>query len=402
MIHEKFHPMKTALYITAAALIVSAHALAVEQPKPGKHDGRIRYINYDPDQVIQIWTAPGAVMEIQFSEGESVPEGNVAATDGSRLERKPRGNFLYLKAKGCLDPEPLLVTTKTAAGQLRPYRFEVSTRGSDCTEPTISTQPNPALSLASTGQVPAKPPHHGNLKYVSEGGLSATADVMYAVVIRYPGDEAEKRAALWRRRALEQQRQQANLLLKQQTSWPYGNQFDGSWHFKYVAHGNLTVPPRQIRDNGYQTVFLFPQMQRVPAMFRLQPGATRCNREHDDHNEGTQIPSGRRSGADGDTIIAEGTAQGWCLRDGNTVLEILNFAYNPTGATPATGTVSPFVKRTLKDEPEPEQQAPVPLQPNLEPGAAHPRQESGASQPEQATFMIQPNTTHQGDQTDGR
>jgi type IV secretion system protein VirB9 len=392
--------MKTALYITAAALLLSAQALAVEQPKAGKHDGRIRYINYNPDQVIQIWTAPGGIMEIQFSEGESVPEGNVAATDGSRLLRTPRGNFLYLKAKGCLDPEPLLVTTKTASGQLRPYRFEVSTRGSDCAEPTISTQPNPALSLATSAQAAApKPPHHGNLKYVPEGGLSSTADVMYAVVIRYPDDEAAKRAALARKRALEQQRQEANLLLKQQTSWPYGNQFDGSWNFKYAAHGSLTVPPRQIRDNGYQTVFLFPQMQRVPALFRLQPGATRCNREHDDHNEGTQIPSVHRSGADGDTIIAEGTAQGWCLRDGNTVLEIVNFAYNPAGATPATGTVSPYVKRTLKDDPEPEEQAPIqapiPLQP--EQGAAPPKQGSGGPPPEKETFMVQPNNVQQGE-----
>src|SRR6516162_4783753 len=130
----------------------------------------------------------------------------------------------------------------------------------------------------------------------------------------------------------------------------YGNQWDGTWNFKYVAHGNLSVTPRQIRDNGYETVFLFPQMQRVPALFRLQPGATRCNREHDDHNEATENPSVHRSGADGDTIIAQGTAQGWCLRDGNTVLEVLNFAYKAIGATPATGTVSPYVKRTLKGE----------------------------------------------------
>jgi hypothetical protein len=122
------------------------------------------------------------------------------------------------------------------------------------------------------------------------------------------------------------------------------------------------VPPGQVRDNGYQTVFLFPQMLRVPALFRLQPGATRCNREHDDHNEATEIPSVHRSGSNGDTIIAQGTAQGWCLRDGNTVLEVLNFAYRPTGATPGTGTVSPLVKRTLKDDPEPDEPTAAPLQ----------------------------------------
>jgi type IV secretion system protein VirB9 len=388
--------MKTALCLTALSLVLAAPALAVEQPKAGRHDGRIRYINYDPDQVIQIWTAPGAVMEIQFADGESVPEGNVAATDGSRLERKPRGNFLYLKAKGCLDPEPLLVTTKTPSGQLRPYRFEVSTRGSDCSEPA-STQPNPAISLASAVDGAPKPTHQGNLRYVPDGGLAAGADVMYAVVIRYPGDEAAKRRAAPRVRQAEQQRQDAQRLLKQQTSWPYGNQFDGTWNFKYVAHGNLTVTPAQIRDNGYETVFLFPQMQRVPALFRLNPGATRCNREHDDHNEATENPSVHRSGADGDTIIAQGTAQGWCLRDGNTVLEVLNFAYKATGATPATGTVSPYVKRTLKGENYPHEQWSEPA-PRSESGPApSPVSENGAAQ--QGLVVVK---REEGDHTDGR
>ncbi|MBV8267096.1 MAG: TrbG/VirB9 family P-type conjugative transfer protein, partial [Planctomycetaceae bacterium] len=161
-------------------------------------------------------------------------------------------------------------------------------------------------------------------------------------------------------------------LLKQQTSWPYGNQWDGTWNFKYVAHGNLSVTPRQIRDNGYETVFLFPQMQRVPGLFRLQPGATRCNREHDDHNEATENPSVHRSGADGDTIIAQGTAQGWCLRDGNTVLEVLNFAYSPTGATPATGTVSPYVTRMLKGESNPDDSgSAIPLQSQPQANGGH-------------------------------
>ena len=148
----------------------------------------------------------------------------------------------------------------------------------------------PSVSMASTADGAPRQPHHGNLKYVAEDGLAAGADVMYAVQFTYSGDEAAKRRAAARVRQAEQQREQAQLLLKQQTSWPYGNQWDGTWNFKYVAHGNLSVTPRQIRDNGYETVFLFPLMQRVPALFRLQPGATRCNREHDDHNEATENP----------------------------------------------------------------------------------------------------------------
>ena len=94
------------LYILGAAALAlpAASAFAAKVPQPCGHDARIRCADYDPGQIWEIWTAPGAILEIQFSPEENVPEGNVAATDGSRLDRKPRGNFLYLKLKGCLDP----------------------------------------------------------------------------------------------------------------------------------------------------------------------------------------------------------------------------------------------------------------------------------------------------------
>jgi len=45
---------------------------------------------------------------------------------------------------------------------------------------------------------------------------------------------------------------------------------------------------------------------------------------------------------------ATGTAHEWRLRDGNTVIEVWDLAYNPVGSTPATGTASPLVQRVLK------------------------------------------------------
>ncbi len=396
--------MKTALCMTALAMILGSPAFAMQECIPAKEDSRIRYCKYSPTQIYHLWTAPGGIMTIQFADNESVPEGNVAATDGSRLERKARGNYLYLKstAKGsdtpCMIPEPLLITTKLPDGRLRPYHFQIETKPNDCSEtPAAHQQPEVSASMVSTAKA-ATPtaPHTSNLKYVDTNGLAAGANVFYSAIFTYPMDDAAKRAAWARQREREAERQETNLLLKQQTSWPYGNQFDGSWNFRYVAHGSLSPPPTTVRDNGYETVFLFPQMQRVPALFRLQPGIARCNREHDDHNEATEIPSIHRSGSDGDTMIASGVAQGWCLRDGATVLEILNFAYRPTGATPATGTVSPYVTRTLKHEQGPDQAppAPVPLEPQHS-------QEAPSPQQQQDPMLVQPTAVREG-ATDGR
>jgi type IV secretion system protein VirB9 len=357
---------------TALSLAFAAPACALQECTPGKQDSRIRYCTYSPSQIYHIWTAPGAILVIQFADDESVPEGNVAATDASRLERKPRGNYLYLKntAKAgdtpCMVPEPLLVTTKLPNGQLRPYQFQFETRPNDCSETPAEQiaqqQQKSALSMVSTAEAaPKLPPRPGNLKYVAENGLGPNANVFYAAVFKYPDDEAAKRREAYRARHADDDSKQAQHLLKQQVSWPYGNKFDGTWNYKYAAHGNLAMPA-EIRDNGYQTVFLFPSLERVPALFRWNPAAAGCNRNHDDRNEATVNPSVHRGGSDGDTIIASGTAPGWCMRDGQTVLEIRNLAYTLVGATPATGTVSPYVQRTLKDAaPEPTELQPVPL-----------------------------------------
>jgi type IV secretion system protein VirB9 len=93
------------------------------------------------------------------------------------------------------------------------------------------------------------------------------------------------------------------------------------------------LQPSQLWDNGYSTAFVFPGMQRMPSLYRINP----------DGKEATATYSVR-----GDMIIATGTAQEWRVRDGQTVMEFYNLAYDPVGQTPGTGTVSPWVTRTIK------------------------------------------------------
>jgi len=72
-------------------------------------------------------------------------------------------------------------------------------------------------------------------------------------------------------------------------------------------------------------------MQRMPALFRIDPDGKEATSDYSVH---------------GDTMIAPSTAQLWRLRDGQTVLEVYDLAYNPVGKTPSTGTVSPMCAAT--------------------------------------------------------
>jgi type IV secretion system protein VirB9 len=276
----------------AASLALCTPALALEHPKPGRLDGRIRTVPYEPGNVVDISTAPGAVMVVQFSSAERVV--NVAASDSAFLKAKPSGNFLFFKPMAVLSPQPVVVLTRTTDGKLRRYDFEFETKQSK---------------------------------------LGADDDVDYTVVFTYPRDAYLRRLAAERAARARAEKEAAAERLKETTAEEQ-NPYDGSRNYRYVARGDRALAPAWVWDNGYSTAFTFPQMQRIPALFRINPDGKEATANYSVH---------------GSTVIAPGTAREWVLRDGETVLDVYDLAYNPLGATPGTHTISPSVVRGLRE-----------------------------------------------------
>jgi type IV secretion system protein VirB9 len=275
-----------------AWLAVGAPAFALEYPKPGRLDSRIRTVPYEPGNVVDISTAPGAVMVVQFSSAERVV--NVAASDSAYLKARPSGNFLFFKPMAVLSPQPVVVLTRTEDGKLRRYDFEFETKQSK---------------------------------------LGADDDVDYTVVFTYPHEAYLKRLAAERAARARAEKEAAADRLKQTTA-AMQNPYDGARNYRYVARGDRGLAPASVWDNGYSTAFTFPQMQRIPALFRINPDGKEATADYSVH---------------GSTVIAPGTASEWVLRDGQTVLDVYDLAYNPIGATPGTHTISPSVVRTLRE-----------------------------------------------------
>lgn len=152
----------------------SAHAL--EAPAPGPRDKRVRVVAYDPDEVVQLYAAPGSTIRIAIALNETVEavlvsdqtlmSGEVEAETPGAGEGSPRqvapanlacdanicrsvvGSFLYFKPVRELEPQPLFVQTKRCeempAGAppkcaSRPYQFELVTRLGPLTEQTPNT-----------------------------------------------------------------------------------------------------------------------------------------------------------------------------------------------------------------------------------------------------------------------
>jgi type IV secretion system protein VirB9 len=290
-----------------ALLCVSVLALparAAEDPNPGREDARMRYLAYDPNQVVHLSTAVGATLVVGFGAKETVTA--VAVTDSKDLKAMPKGNFLFFKSQVALPLQPVIVLTTTEGGEMRRYVFEITT--------------------------------------VTAASLTADAPgIYYSVQFTYPADEAARRRAVAaaqaakdlaaaRAREAQLQLQLAHNQMEQRARDPFSG--DRNWH--YVAQGDRTLLPLEVFDNGYSTVFRFPGNVRIPSIFVINP----------DGKEATP-----NYAVKGDLVQVESVARGWRLRDGHTVLAIWNQAFDPVGRNPETQTTSPNVQRVVKDPP---------------------------------------------------
>ena len=297
--------MRHLAWLLLGASLACSPAWAEQDPVPSSADSRMRYLAYDPNQVVHLSTAVGATLVVGFGVKESITA--VAVTDSKDLKALPKGNFLFFKSQEALPLQPVIVLTTNDTGAMRRYVFEVA---------TVDTR---------------------NL------GVNAPG-VYYSVQFTYPADELAQQRAAWAARAAQYQAaararaaQAALHLTHDQLEQRARDPFSGDRNWHYVAQGERSLLPLQVFDNGYSTVFQFPGNVRIPSIFVVNPDGKEATANY---------------AAKGDLVQVDSVARGWRLRDGQTVLAIWNQAFNPIGLNPGTGTTSPAVQRVVKDAPQ--------------------------------------------------
>jgi type IV secretion system protein VirB9 len=285
---------------TMAPALFSTPALADQTPSSGIYDSRMRYVAYNPGQVVHLSTIIGATMVVSFAATETVT--SVAETDSLHLAAVPRGNFLFLKPSAALALQPIIVLTQRQDGSLRRYVFEIETVAA------------PSTANGADG-------------------------VFYSVQFTYPADEAAAAAAASAAEAARTaqlnavalqnaEHTAATSILDHQRTDP----FVGPRNYRYEAQGDRSLTPLSVWDNGYSTVLQFPGNTRIPSIFVIDP----------DGREATASYA-----VNGSTVQVGQTARELRLRDGGTVLNIYNLGYNSVGNNPGTGTTSPAVQRVI-------------------------------------------------------
>jgi type IV secretion system protein VirB9 len=211
------------LALGLALAFASAPAAAVETPKPGVADARVRTMDYDPLQVVRVTGVYRTATQILFGDDETIL--HVAVGDATAWDVAAEKNILFIKPKAAHGLTNLIVTTRRTDGAMRNYTFELVTE---------ARAPRGALFV---------------LRFRYPADLRAAA----AAVI-----SAEEQALLTRLTELKLER----------------GAVEGRRNLAYQVQGAAALQPSEVSDNGRFTVLRFPAGQAIPAVYQVTPDGT--------------------------------------------------------------------------------------------------------------------------------
>jgi type IV secretion system protein VirB9 len=271
-----------------AAMMAAAPAFAEEIPNAGRQDSRIRYINYDTDEVVRINGVFRAASQIVFGEGETI--SSVALGDTVSWEVAPADNILFIKPREKAPATNLIVVTKRG-GTVRTYTFALSARS---------------------------------------GAISTGTDAQFVVRFRYPAEEA---AAA---RQAQLQQVQMQMLMVEAGGVKVALEaaaVQGRRNLDYSIAGSSDLAPSEITDNGQFTIMRFPRNQQLPAIFTVLPDGSEA-----------VVPYDVR----GEFVVVHQVSRELRLRRGQSLTCIWNNAYDRYGPDNSSGTASPDVERSVE------------------------------------------------------
>ncbi|QUD89814.1 TrbG/VirB9 family P-type conjugative transfer protein [Phenylobacterium montanum] len=169
-----------ALALVAIAVAAAPPALAVEAPKPGAVDPRIRTLPYDADQLVLLRGQLGFQMMVEFASDERIENVSIGDALAWQVTPNKRANLLFLK--------PLsagAVTNMTVVTDQRRYAFELETPRSKPARNTDRTYvvqfvyaKPPAAPPAPPAAAPAQPVR-ANTRYSYLGGRALLPSVVF-------------------------------------------------------------------------------------------------------------------------------------------------------------------------------------------------------------------------------
>lgn len=278
-------PIRATAVAIAFAAALASPALALDTPRSGAKDNRVRFVDYDPYNVVQVVGSLRSSVQVEFASDEEI--AHVALGNTVAWEVAPAGNILFLKARENQPATNLQVVTTRRDGSKRSYQLELSMR---------------------------------------DGPVGVGSATFFYVKFRYPLDEAERRRLEAAERAQAADARLADTVLSVHEQY-------GPRNWRYSAQGSAALEPASVYDNGKVTTLTFAGNAEIPAIYIVNTDGSE-----------SLVPKN----VDGNLVLVHAIARKLVLRRGADVLCLFNEAYSPEGINPGTGTTSPSVERRVR------------------------------------------------------
>jgi len=153
----------------ALALCLSTPAMAVV-PHPGPGDPRIHEVDYDPAAVVELRSALGLQLAVEFDPAEKIENVAIGDSLGWQVTPNRRANLLFLKPMSNRPPTNMTVITN-----IRRYNFQLSvqSKASRATPFTVRFLYAPPVVAFVAPPEPPPPPVERNASYSYDGSTHA-------------------------------------------------------------------------------------------------------------------------------------------------------------------------------------------------------------------------------------
>ncbi|KYK72336.1 P-type conjugative transfer protein VirB9 [Aggregatibacter actinomycetemcomitans] len=286
--------MKKSILLLMFGVAVSFNASALDTPKSSHYDQRMQYINYNPNDVVEIRTKNGFVTAVTFAEDEEVTDIASGFSDG--WEVKDNKNNIYIKPK---------------AVQQDSAFFDPKVGEWDTNLLIATNKRTYAFDLKLVEELKDVSAYFMKFAYPTEEQLAHQREEAQKRRVR-----AEAQAKI--RRELEEK--EVNATLDKFTipkNWDYTMK---------VGKDSREIAPRFVYDDGIRTYIGFDTTNAIPAVFYYQ-GETEMMSNLNPKMQGQYT-----------VLIVHKTAHRFILRSGDQVVGIINhgFGKNPNSSVVTT------------------------------------------------------------------
>ena len=156
--------------LLAVVLALSASSALAVVPRPGPGDPRIHVVDYDPSDVVELRSALGFQLSVEFDPAEKIENVAIGDSLGWQVTPNRRANLLFLKPMSARPPTNMTVITN-----LRRYNFQLSVQRQTSRSLPFSVRflyAAPAMAMIEVPP-PPPPPVERNAAYSYEGSGKA-------------------------------------------------------------------------------------------------------------------------------------------------------------------------------------------------------------------------------------